>query len=93
MRSVLKRALGAVLREYRVKRKIAQESMGPSQSYISNLEAGRWSPSLDKIEQMAAVLDVHPATIIIAGYIRAEEQARTEELIERIRCELKQIEL
>ncbi len=67
--------------------------MGPSQSYISNLEAGRWSPSLDKIEQMAAVLDVHPATIIIAGYIRAEEQARTEELIERIRCELKQIEL
>ncbi|MGU1101191.1 helix-turn-helix domain-containing protein [Pseudomonas aeruginosa] len=93
MRSVLKRTLGAVLREYRVKRKIAQESMGPSQSYISNLEAGRWSPSLDKIEQMAAVLDVHPATIIIAGYIRAEEQARTEELIERIRCELKQIEL
>lgn len=93
MRSVLKRALGAVLREYRVKRKIAQEGMGPSQSYISNLESGRWSPSLDKIEQMAAVLGIHPATIILAGYIKAGEQTTPEELIERIQSELKQIDI
>jgi transcriptional regulator with XRE-family HTH domain len=92
MRSVLKQALGAVLRDYRVKRNIAQEGMGPSQSYISNLEAGRWSPSLDKIEQMSAVLDVHPATIILAGYLKLECHSQPEELLERIRSELKELD-
>ena len=93
MRSVLKRALGAVLRAYRVKRNIPQEGMGPSQSYTSKLEAGRWSPSLDKIEQMAGVLGVHPATIIVAGYIHSGDGENAEELLKRIRFELEEIEL
>lgn len=93
MRTVLKQALGAVLRECRVKRNIPQEGMGPSQSYISSLEAGRWSPSLDKIEQMASVLQVHPATIILAGYMKVEGQAEAEDLIKRIRSELDELNL
>ncbi|MFZ5960702.1 helix-turn-helix domain-containing protein [Pseudomonas knackmussii] len=92
MRLVLKRALGAVLRAYRVKRNIPQEGMGPSQSYTSKLEAGRWSPTLGKIEQMAEVLGVHPATIILAGYIKVEEK-NVEALLSRIRSELEEIEL
>ncbi len=67
MRSELKRALGAALKSYRLNRSITQEDMGPSQTYISNLERGKWSPSLDKIEQMSSLLDVHPASVILAG--------------------------
>ena len=55
MRLELKQAIGASIRSYRLKRNIPQESLGPSQPYISNLEAGRGSASLDKIEQMADV--------------------------------------
>ncbi|BAW21662.1 Transcriptional regulator, PbsX family protein [Pseudomonas putida] len=67
--------------------------MGPSQTYISNIERGRWSASLDKIEQMADVLGVHPASIIIAGYLTAENDKNSGEILERIRNELREIGL
>ncbi|MDT4837904.1 hypothetical protein FQZ97_716470 [compost metagenome] len=91
MRSELKRALGAALKSYRLKRNISQENMGPSQPYISNLEGGRWSASLDKIEQMATVLGVHPVSVILAGYLTTEEDANTDEVLARIRSELREI--
>lgn len=93
MRSELKRALGAALKSYRLKRNISQENMGPSQPYISNLEGGRWSASLDKIEQMATVLGVHPVSVILAGYLATEEDANPEEVLARIRSELQEIGL
>lgn len=93
MRSELKRALGDVLKSYRLKRNISQESMGPSQTYISNLERGRWSASIDKIEQMAKMLGVHPVSVILAGYLSSEEEADSDKLLERIRNELREIGL
>lgn len=93
MRSELKRALGASLRSYRLKRDVSQESLGPSQPYISNLEAGRGSASIDKIEQMALVLGVHPVSIILAGYLRSSEEVDTEGVLSRIHSELKEIGL
>ncbi|WP_371877776.1 helix-turn-helix domain-containing protein [Pseudomonas mosselii] len=93
MRSELKRALGAAIKSYRLKRNISQESLGPSQPYISNLEAGRWSASLEKIEQMSAVLGVHPVSVILAGYLSSESAAESEEILTRIRSELSEIGL
>ncbi|EPW3014787.1 TPA: helix-turn-helix transcriptional regulator [Pseudomonas aeruginosa] len=93
MRSELKRALGTVLKSYRLKRNFSQECLGPSQAYISNLERGRWSPSLDKIEQMSDVLGVHPASVILAGYLSIADGKSTEELLERIRGELGELGL
>lgn len=93
MRSELKRALGAVLKSYRLNRSASQESLGPSQAYISNIERGRWSASLDKIEQMSKALGVHPASVILAGYLSSEEGTNSDELLERIRNELREIGL
>jgi transcriptional regulator with XRE-family HTH domain len=91
MRSELKRAIGISVRSYRLKRDIPQENLGPSQPYISNIEAGRGSASIDKIEQMADVLGVHPMSIIFAGYLTSSEGANKEQLFERIRGELAEI--
>lgn len=93
MRSELKRALGASMKLYRLKKNIPQESLGPSQPYISTLEAGRGSASIDKIEQMAGVLGVHPVSIILAGYLSSGDDVTTDQLLERIRSELLQIGL
>jgi transcriptional regulator with XRE-family HTH domain len=93
MRSELKRALGASMKLYRLKKNIPQESLGPSQPYISTLEAGRGSASIDKIEQMAGVLGVHPVSIILAGYLSSDDDVTTDQLLERIRNELLQIGL
>ncbi|PCR97380.1 transcriptional regulator [Pseudomonas fluorescens] len=93
MRLELKRAIGTSIKSYRLKRDIPQESLGPSQPYISNLEAGRGSASIDKIEQMADVLGVHPMSIIVAGYLTSSEDANKDHLLERIRIELAEIGL
>lgn len=78
---------------YRLKKNIPQECLGPSQPYISTLEAGRGSASIDKIEQMAGVLGVHPVSIILAGYLSSGDDVTTDQLLERIRNELLQIGL
>jgi transcriptional regulator with XRE-family HTH domain len=91
MRLELKRAIGNSIKSYRLKRDIPQETLGPSQPYISNLEAGRGSASIDKIEQMAGVLGVHPISIIFAGYLTSSEEVNKEQLFERIRVELAEI--
>lgn len=93
MRLELKRAIGTSIKSYRLKRDVSQESLGPSQPYISNLEAGRGSASLDKIEQMADVLGIHPISIIFAGYLISNEDANKDQLFERIRIELAEIGL
>lgn len=93
MRSELKRAMGAVLKSYRLKRNVAQEGMGASQSYISNLERGRWNASIDKIEQMAAVLNVHPVSIVLAAYLTADTVSDRDETLERVKAELREIGL
>lgn len=93
MRMELKRAIGSTIRSFRLKRDIPQETLGPSQPYISNLEAGRGSASIDKIEQMADVLGVHPMSIIFAGYLSSNVDTNQEELFERIRVELAEIGL
>lgn len=91
MRSELKQAIGICIKSYRLKRDIPQESLGPSQPYISNLEAGRGSASIDKIEQMADVLGVHPMSIIFAGYLTSNVGSNKEDMFERIRIELAEI--
>lgn len=93
MRSELKRALGAALKSYRLNKNITQEEMGPSQTHISNLERGKWSPSIDKIEQMSNLLGVHPASVILAAYISSEEGMRSGDLLRRIQQELQDIGL
>ncbi|WP_373874941.1 helix-turn-helix domain-containing protein [Pseudomonas pseudonitroreducens] len=91
MQSELKQALGAAIRAYRLNRDIPQESLGPSQPYISNLESGRWSATLDKVDRMAAALGVHPVSIILAGYLALEESSDTDAVLARIREELREI--
>lgn len=93
MRSELKRALGSSIKSYRLKRDIPQESLGPSQPYISNLEAGRGNASIDKIEQMASILGLHPVSIILAAYVSSNDGCTADQLLEKIRDELREIGL
>ena len=69
-------AFGQVLRALRRERKLSQERLalesGQDRSYISLLERGKNSPSLETIFRLAKVLAVKPSEIV----------ARTEVLVE-----------
>ena len=84
----LNEALGLVMRDIRQSRRLPQEGLGPSQSYISALERGKWKASLDKVEQIAEILSLHPMTLLLLAYQRKDPSLDTSALITQIQAEL-----
>jgi transcriptional regulator with XRE-family HTH domain len=91
MQSEMKQALGLAIKEFRMHRGLPQESLGASQTYISNLERGKWNATLDKIEQISHTLDVHPVSVIVAGYLKTDPTQNLNTLLERISKEVTNI--
>ncbi len=70
-----RQALALALRKMRKARKLTQEDFGvvSSRTYLSSLERGLKSPTLEKLEAIADVMGVHPATLILVTYAIAED--------------------
>lgn len=43
-------------------------SVESSRTYISSLERGLKSPTLNKVDELAKVLDIHPLTLLVLAY-------------------------
>lgn len=86
----LKQAFGAALRQLRSKRKLSQEDFSDvsSRTYLSTLERGLKSPTIEKVDELASVLDVHPLTILVGCYLLQDNPLSLDELFSRIRTEL-----
>lgn len=52
------------------------------------LECGLKGPTIEKLEQFAGVLNVHPATILMAAYVSKNGLTGADALIHRIITEL-----
>lgn len=89
----LKQAFGRALKNLRASKQLTQEdfSQVSSRTYLSTLERGLKSPTLDKIEEIASVLGVHPMTILMSSYLLADEKLTCEEMFALIRNELSSI--
>ena len=55
----LKQAIGQAFKELRVSRGLPQEAAGASQSYISDVERGLKSPTIEKFNELATNIGVH----------------------------------
>ncbi|WP_235591895.1 helix-turn-helix domain-containing protein [Pseudomonas syringae] len=64
---------------------------GVSQSHISRLERGESSVTLERLEEIAGQLNVHPLSLIALTW-GASEQIPPAELLERVRQELESVE-
>lgn len=84
-------AFGAALRDIRLAKGLAQEALGSSQNFVSNLERGKKLPSLEKVIQLSAHLGIHPMTMIAQCYITAG--ASETELLEIVGAELEMLKL
>jgi transcriptional regulator with XRE-family HTH domain len=71
-----KRAFGAILRECRLEKGLTQETLGfesgLSRNYVSLVELGQRSPTLDTVEVLAQALGVSASTLIA----RAERRTK-----------------
>lgn len=85
-----KQAFGKSLKELRRAIGVTQEdfSVVSSRTYISLLERGQKSPTLDKIEALAKVLKIHPLSLLYLTYMRAGGHRDIDVLVRRIQSDL-----
>ena len=72
-----RQALALAIKAIRKNRKLTQEDFGlvSSRTYLSTLERGLKSPTLDKLDEIAKTMKVHPAALVLLAYAALEENA------------------
>ncbi|MCP5278470.1 MAG: helix-turn-helix transcriptional regulator [Thiobacillus sp.] len=86
----IRQAFAHSLRRFRQLKHVSQEDFSEvsSRTYISQLERGLKSPTLDKLNELAGPLGVHPLSPILLAYLKAEEGADLDKLLARVRAEV-----
>jgi transcriptional regulator with XRE-family HTH domain len=86
-------AFGLALKQARTSKNFTQEDFSAvsSRTYLSTLERGLKSPTLEKIEQLAGAMDLHPLTLLVATYAVRDDRSDLESLFQKIRAELSSV--
>jgi transcriptional regulator with XRE-family HTH domain len=89
----LNRALGMALRHVRKFRGMTQEDFEPTSGrpYISKIERGLHSPSVEKVAELCSQLGVTPTTLFSLTFLIAEGCSDPTELLSMLKQELKAI--
>jgi len=90
----LNQAFGQALKHARISRNLTQEDFTTvsSRTYISALERGLQSPTLEKVDELCGVLEAHPASLVAAAYLM-KEGLTVDQLLATITSELKTLGL
>ncbi len=88
-----KPAFAKALKEMRKARGLTQEDFSDisSRTYISILERGLKSPTLDKVDDLSSVMKVHPMTLLALTYLRTGKIREIDDLCKIIRSEISKI--
>ncbi|BBU43323.1 MULTISPECIES: helix-turn-helix domain-containing protein [Pseudomonas] len=86
----LKLAIGQTLRRVRTGRGLTQEDFSDvsSRTYISTLERGLKSPTLEKLVELASTMDVHPLSLLTEIFLLADNESDVEALFSKVRRDL-----
>ena len=81
---------GEALKTARLAKEITQESFDAvsNRTYVSALERGLKQPTLQKIDELAGVLGVHPLSLLTLCYLRRPSAALVEKALHSIQAEL-----
>ena len=85
----LRQSLALTLKTSRKIRQLTQEDFDvvSSRTYMSSLERGLKSPTIDKLDEIAQTMDMHPASIILAAYAFLAGPKRMQATIDRVLAE------
>lgn len=86
----LRENFGLALRALRKLQKVPQEALDrvSSRTYISSLERGLKSPTLDKVDAIANELQVHPLVLVAYTYLRQCTEAEQETILRQVQLQL-----
>jgi transcriptional regulator with XRE-family HTH domain len=84
------KAFGLALKMARKAKQLTQEDFAlvSSRTYLSTLERGLKSPTLDKIEALAETMGIHPLTLVTLCYMRATSSKVPDSLVRRVEREI-----
>lgn len=90
----IKDAFAVALKQVRTANQLTQEDFSnvSSRTYVSALERGLKNPTLDKIEDLASVMGIHPLTLITLAYMIERNNLNSTELFSIVSKELHQLE-
>lgn len=80
-------ALGQAIKWHRTKRNLSQETIGMSQSYVSDIERGLKSLSVEKLEEFSYAIGVHPLSILLRCYLLKDPSLNVEDILQRLSIE------
>lgn len=83
-------AFGLALKKLRKAKGLTQEDFGDvsSRTYLSTLERGLKSITLEKLNDLAGVLGVHPLSLLLLTYANYDNNDSIESLINKIDIEI-----
>lgn len=89
----IKEAFAAALKQVRTAKRLTQEDFSnvSSRTYVSTLERGLKNPTLDKIEDLASVMGIHPLTLITFAYMVGRNDLDSAEIFSLVTKELDQL--
>lgn len=72
----LRKGFATALQHARKSKGLTQEDFSDvsSRTYLSSLERSIKSPTLDKIEEIAFVIGIHPATLVVLATMQSEHK-------------------
>ncbi|HEX5394662.1 MAG TPA: helix-turn-helix transcriptional regulator [Rhodocyclaceae bacterium] len=83
-------AFGRALRDLRRAHGLTQEDFAAvsSRTYLSALERGKKSPTLDKIHNLAGAIGVHLLSVLTVAFLYAQDDDDLDGLLDQVRNEV-----
>lgn len=90
----LKKSFGKVFRWFRTKNSLSQEDFSDvsGRTYISTLERGIHSPTIDRLQALAPILGIHPITLLVCTYAE-KDGLSAEDLLREVQNEIELMNL
>ena len=87
-----KHTLPEALKTIRATRGLSQEAFSDvsSRTYMSSLERGLKSPTLNKLAELCEVMEVHPLTLLALAYA-GDDLQQVDQLLVQVRQELETV--
>lgn len=91
----IKKSFGVAIKLARNAKEITQEDFSEisSRTYISTLERGLYSPTVEKVDALAKVIGIHPITLLTLTYLVDINEKDPTNLLNKVQDELSQLVL
>ena len=90
---LLRSALGQTIRRVRQAKNLTQEDFGlvSSRTYLSVLERSLNTPTIDKLVEIAGVMQIHPVALLLVAYAQMDSSDSGTAIIDQISDQAKDL--